>query len=211
MSLTLYKEPLSKRLVFWSKLFLKPLIKVAVLVAAVRGKYPWWMVTPDDRVPPFGCGTTPGASYERSQVRLYERFGRYVGDVVWLGWRNAGYGLSYWLKPDFLKRPGIRYMDLSVVDQRSPAVGWDAETGVELLPGVGTVYVSCPDGSWLWETTRKFGPLYVITGYRLSAIAAGRAEDRARIAAGMLPIPRPARHPNMDGRRILSFRTARTM
>lgn len=207
----LYKLP---RKQWWANLArvpLKVLLKLAVPIFAIWGKYPPLMVTPDDPVSPFGSGTTPGASREPTQMKLYERFGRYIGDVVWLGWRNGGYGVAYYCKPDWLKRPGIRYMDLTIDDQRFPPVRWDKELDREIPPGLGTLWLQAPDGSWMWETTRKFGPIYLITGYRLSAVAAGAAEDRARVESGWPPVPRPTRHPNMDGRPIVSIRTARTV
>jgi len=175
------------------------------------------MVTPDDPVSPFGSGTTPGASYEATQVKIYERFGRYIGDCVWLGWRNSGYGVSYYTKPDWLKREGLRYMDLVIEDDRvSVALTEGPDPEIDKTPDgepikVGTLWVRTPDGSWLWETTRKWGPFYVITGYRLSAIASGAEEDRKRVARGQPPVPRPLYHPNMDGRPIVSVRTSYTM
>jgi hypothetical protein len=208
-----YKLPGAKRWVHWSRLLLKPLIKLAVLACVPFGRYPWWMVTPDDPVSPFGSGTTPGASREPTQMAVYERFGRAVGDFVWLGWRNSGYGIAYWLKPDFLKRPGLRYMDLNIVDFRTPGhVGAvDGHYADNSAERVGTLWVQADDGTWLWETTRKIGPLYVITGFRLSAIASGAYEDRWRVEEWMQPVSRPTNHPNMDGRPLVTFRTARTM
>ena len=73
-------------------LALTPLNLIAVLVAARRARYPWWMVTPDDPVSPFG-------QYEATVRSVYARFGRYVGDLYWLGLRNSLYGLRYALKP----------------------------------------------------------------------------------------------------------------
>lgn len=184
MPLWLYRivEPLADLLAF-------PL----ALVLAVRGRYPWWMVTPDDPVSPFGCGTTPGAAREPSMVRVYEKMGRYVGDVLWLGWRNRLYGLSYAMKPDWLKEPSIRYMDLQCVREGNAVV------------------LRQPDGPLLREVTLRLGPFYIIAGHRLSPIIDGKLEDEARVRRGQLPVPRPLRHPNMDGRPVFSIRTKRTM
>ena len=148
-------------------------------------------------------------------VDIYARFGRWVGDVVWLAWRNSGYALAYAVKPEFLKRPGIRYMDLVIDDRRTPdlraQLDPDGTYSDNSAERVGTVYVQAPDGTWLWETTRKLGPVYLITGYRLSGIASGQYEDWMRETLGGRPVPRPLYHPNMDGRPIVSLRSARTM
>lgn len=66
------------------------------LVLAIKGRYPWWLVTPDDPESPFG-------RYEETVRGVYTRFGRYVGDVYWLAGRNALFGLSYYFKPDRFK------------------------------------------------------------------------------------------------------------
>lgn len=207
--------PWKKRLVHYLRPIIKPLLKVAVLFFAIKGKYPPLMLTPDDPVSPFGSGTTPGASREPTQMAVYRRFGRYIGDVVWLAWRNGGYGIAYWLKPDWLKDPKLRYMDLEIFDQRLPPMAAtmtpDGAYTDNDAERVGTVWVKAPDGKWLWQTTRKLGPLYVITGYRLSAIASGSNEDWMRVLNGMKPHGRPVRHPNMDGRPLVTIRSARTM
>jgi hypothetical protein len=66
--------------------------RVLVLLFAIGGRYPWWLLTPDDPVSPFG-------SYESTVRSVYARFGRYVGDVYWLAWRNVLFGLAYRFKP----------------------------------------------------------------------------------------------------------------
>ena len=73
-----------------------PLAFVAVCICAIRGKYPYILVTPDDPKSPFGA-------YEETVRNVYARFGRYVGDVYWLGIRNPLYGLRYMLKPEKYK------------------------------------------------------------------------------------------------------------
>jgi hypothetical protein len=70
--------------------------RLLVPLFAIGGRYPWWMVTPDDPVSPFG-------TYEATVRAVYARFGRYLGDVYWLAWRNVLYGLSYRLKPAVFK------------------------------------------------------------------------------------------------------------
>lgn len=155
------------------------------------------MVTPDDPVSPFGSGTTKGASVEKSQMDIYRRFGRYVGDVVWLGWRNSGYGYAYKQKPDWLKNPDIKYEDLTVNK---------VESGNKTIYGVYS-----PDGEWLTEVQCRLGPLIIIHGYRLQPVYDGAMENKERLSKGEPRAPRPARHPNMDGRPLISFRTKRTM
>jgi hypothetical protein len=208
--------PLTHKLLHYGRWIIKPLLKLAVPIFAIWGKYPPLMVTPDDPVSPFGSGTTKGASVEPTQMAIYKRFGRWVGDVIWLGWRNSGYGIAYYLKPDWMKDPKLRYMDLVIVDERQPPQVAYLKTNGDYEDNssarVGTVWVRQPDGKWLWEKTRKWGPLFVITGYRLSSVASGATEDRIRAGSRKLPpIPRPAIHPNMDGRPIVSIRSARTM
>lgn len=72
-------------------LVLDPLAFILVPIFAIFGKYPWWMLTPDDTVSPFGM-------YEEAMRKAYKK-GRWWGDVVWLAWRNRFYGLLYSFKP----------------------------------------------------------------------------------------------------------------
>lgn len=82
---------------------ISPLITIAGLFAwipvsifAIWGKYPKWLMTPDDTTSPFG-------QYEPTVKSIYDKYGRYIGDLYWLGFRNTLYGLSYALKPEYLK------------------------------------------------------------------------------------------------------------
>lgn len=84
-------------------LFLGILLEIVALITkplvflyAIRGRYPWWMVTPDDPKSPFGF-------YEPTQRLIYSKWGRYIGDVNWLALRNSIYGLRYKLKPEVFK------------------------------------------------------------------------------------------------------------
>ncbi len=175
----------------------KIVCKVLVPIFAIWGKYPKWMLTPDDPVSPFGSGTTPTASTEPTQMAIYQRFGRYVGDVVWLAWRNSGYGYSYSQKEDWLKDPEIKYENLTV--QR-------------LEDGRKTTYrVLRPDGTWMQERQYAWGPFRWLAGYRVQPIYDGALENRARLAKGLERAPRPGFHPNMDGRPLISLRTTKTM
>jgi hypothetical protein len=162
-------------------------------VLAIKGKYPWWLLTPDDQVSPFGCGTTPGASNEPTMRAVYKRLGRYVGDVWWLGRRNRMYGLAYAMKPDWLKRPGLRYLDVAM---------WKAGD---------SIYLRQPDDTVLRERTIKLGFLYLIVGHRLSPIWNAHYEELERHANGLPPIGRPLHHPNMDARPIVTVRSKRTL
>jgi hypothetical protein len=187
---------------YWLKILKKVLVskilcKVLVPIYAIRGKYPWWMVTPDDPVSPFGSGTVPTASTEPTQMAIYHVWGRYVGDVVWLAWRNSGFGYAYSQKPDWLKEPGIKYENLHLMRVRGKR-----KTIFRLLQ---------PDGTFLEERQYKLGPFVWIAGYRIEPIYNGAMENRDRLARGEPRAPRPGFHPNMDGRPIISLRTTRTM
>jgi hypothetical protein len=200
-----YNLPLKLKLIHYSRPIIKLLLKIAVPIFAIWGKYPPLMLTPDDKVSPFGSGTTPSASREPTQMKIYAwgtktfgpRFGRWLGDVVWLGWRNSGYGIAYYLKPEWLKDRNIKYEEL------------DIQLEGELNNGV--VWLRQPDGTYLWETTRRFWFITLITGYRLTPIYSGAIENRERLARGDVRAPRPAFHPNMDGRPLVSIRTNNTL
>jgi hypothetical protein len=194
-----YKMPWKQRLVNLSRFPLKVLLKIAVPIFAIWGRYPQFMRTPDDPVSPFGCGTTPTASTEATMQWIYAHLGRYVGDVVWLGWRNSGYGVTYYCKPQWLKDPTIRYETLKM--------RIEGRYGEKRL----TFWLQCPDGTWMHETQRRFGPFVLLTGYRIEPIWNGRMENLNRWVRGEERVPRPGFHPNMDGRPIVSIRTKRTM
>jgi hypothetical protein len=175
----------------------KLLVKSTVLFYAIKGNYPWWMVTPDDPKSPFGSGTVKTASTEPTQMAIYQRFGRYVGDVVWLGWRNSGYGYAYSQKPDWLKDPNIKYEDLQITK--------------EVLGNKTIFRLRQPDGTFLEERQYKLGPFIWIAGSRIEPIYNGCMENRDRLARGEARALRPAFHPNMDARPLISLRTTRTM
>ncbi len=202
--ITYYKPPFKHRLLRWFHLPIKLLLKIAVLAYSFRGNYPEWVLTPDDKVSPFGSGTTPTASKEATAMKVYAigsrihpSFGRWLGDVYWLAWRNGGYALAYMQKPEWLKNPEIQYHKLLFRRKIS---------GKELQ-----YLLRQPDGTWLWETQRRYGPFIIITGYRVQPMFDGAEENASRLLRGEPLAPRPAFHPNMDGRRIFSIRTKRTM
>lgn len=159
-----------------------------VMVFAIRGKYPWWMVTPDDPTSPFG-------QYEPTVREVYEAFGRYWGDVYWLGWRNRNYGISYKYKPDWLKDPSIRYRDLTMYRDEE----------------LNTIILRQPDGTLLREKTIKVGPLYIIYGHRLRPIWDARQDELDREKQGLPLVGWPLKRINMDCRPILTIRTKRTL
>lgn len=188
--LPLYRPALKYRLAHIARWPLKIMLKIAVPLFAIKGNYPPLMLTPDDPVSPFGAD-------EPTMVWIYKHWGRWWGDVIWLGWRNSGYGVAYYCKPYWLKDPAIRYLDLTIVDER--------------IDKVGTIWLRNPDNSWLWETTRKKWIFYLITGYRLRPILDAQLEEKQRVKDGLEPIGRPVKKINMDGRRIFTIRTARTL
>ncbi len=81
---------------------------VIVFVCAFVGRYPWWLLTPDDPTSPFG-------QYEEAVRKVYAwpLIGRWAGDFYWLAFRNCLYGLAYRLKPYRFKGITV-YSDLPV-------------------------------------------------------------------------------------------------
>jgi hypothetical protein len=79
---------------------------VALLVVAVcailRLPYPRWVDTIDDPYVRDGVGAHRG-EYEPTVRAVYERYGRVIGDIYWLGFRNSMYGFVLSFKPDQLK------------------------------------------------------------------------------------------------------------
>jgi len=131
-------------------LLLWPLALLAVMVCAVRGRYPWWMTTPDD---PFVRGEAAHfGAYETTVRAVYARFGRYIGDVYWLGLRNQLFGLRYWLKPDRFK--GIT--DYSRMRRR-------------IDPPRGALTVYCVEGYRLWQW--RVGPFELLAGWMVRGAA----------------------------------------
>lgn len=133
-------------------------------------KYPDWTVTPDDIHSPYG-------QYEPTTRKVYERFGKRVGDFYWLGLRNRAYGLRYYFKPDELK-------GLTTYDHIKIARIDDNTVGMVL----GDQYYE--------EKTRAFGPLRLISGWRLTPLLDTKLNQN------------PVRPINMDGRPVLTIRRA---
>ncbi len=78
---------------------------MAPLVTIVYRK--GWYLTPDDLVSPYGA-------YEPTMRAVYAKYGKWIGDWVWLGFRNKGYGLKYKMTPDLFKVV-TSYEDLNMV------------------------------------------------------------------------------------------------
>jgi hypothetical protein len=119
-------------------LLLWPAALLAVLVCARRGRYPWWLLTPDDPVSPFG-------QYEATVRAVYARVGRYWGDVYWLGIRNTLYGLRYALKPARFK--GVQ--DYSALGRR--------------ITPRGRLTTFCVEGYVLWQV--RLGGFDLLAGW----------------------------------------------
>jgi hypothetical protein len=147
-----------------------------VAVFAVRGKYPQWLLTPDDPVSPFG-------QYEETVRKVYARWGRYVGDLYWLGWRNKLFGLSYKWKPDWLKS-GTKYDFIRKHISREQY-------------GPLTVY-SLHWVEWYYLVQVDLGLFAMLWGHRIDNIY--HSEEG-----------RTVRHPNMDGRPTFTFRSRKAM
>lgn len=112
--------------------------RALVFIFAIGGRYPWWMVTPDDPVSPFG-------RYEATTRAVYERFGRYAGDVYWLAWRNVLFGLAYKLKPAKYKAlQNYSHLERSAVQR-------------------GRVTTFIVDGLPLWQI--NLGPFELLAGW----------------------------------------------
>lgn len=127
-------------------LALNPLCAIAVLFCAIRGNYPWWMVTPDDPISPFGKS-------EPAVAKVYAKRGRWCGDVYWLAFRNCLYGLTYWLKDDKFKG-------------RTFYGAWQPMTREGDGTGRETVYNVAGLKQWV----RNYGSLTVIAGWKIKGV-----------------------------------------
>jgi hypothetical protein len=142
-------------------LALTPLNLVAVLIAARRGRYPWWMVTPDDPASPFG-------QYEPTVRKMYEKVGRYWGDVYWLGLRNSLYGLRYRLKPARFK--GVT----------------DYSNFRRHIEARGNLTVYCVEGLRLWQYRR--GSFELLAGWMVRGAALDPFTPRQLINMEFRPV-----------------------
>ena len=153
------------------------LVMPVVPFFAIRGKYPDWMVTPDDPVSPFG-------QYEATVKKVYEKYGRFVGDVYWLAFRNRMFGLAYKWKPAFLKGV-VDYNTLRTHRQRLDYKYFSVQKTTLLAEKL------------YHEHIFQLGPVYLITGWKISPLH----DDKHII-----------RNPvNMDGRPTFSFRSRKTV
>jgi hypothetical protein len=123
---------------------------VVTIPFAVLGKYPTWLLTPDDKVSPFG-------QYEETVRKVYGRFGRIVGDWYWLGLRNRLLGLSYKFKPSCL-------------------LGVSSYNHLVILGDGNKVYLVDGDKTYV-EKTISLGPFKIISGYRLTPVLNTIRED----------------------------------
>ena len=142
-------------------LLLWPAAFVAIVLCAIVGRYPAILVTPDDPASPFG-------GYEATVRQVYARFGRYVGDVYWLGIRNPLYGLRYGLKPARFK--GLTdYSELSRV-----------------IVNRGALTVFCVEGYTLWQVRR--GGFELLAGWMVRGAALDPFTQRQLINMEFRPI-----------------------
>lgn len=120
-----------------------PLTVPVILLLARRGRYPWWLVTPDDPASPFG-------QYEATVRAFYAKAGRYWGDVYWL-LRNNLYGLKYACKPARFK--GV--VDYSVFGRH--------------IESRGRLTIFCVEGYRLWQY--RVGGFEVLAGWMVRGAA----------------------------------------
>ena len=146
-----------------------------VLLYAIRGRYPAWLITPDDPESPFG-------QYEPTVRQVYRRFGRYLGDVYWLAWRNVAYGLRYKLKPAELLPRTDGLGELNYAHLRRAVVY-----------GKRVDYFEA-EGYPMWRV--RLGPLIVLAGWKVESIVEDPFTHRAAL--------------NMEGRPVFTVRTTRT-
>jgi hypothetical protein len=83
-------------------ILLWPIAFIVVAVCAIlRLRYPRWADTIDDPYVRDGVGAHRG-QYEPTVRAVYERYGRVIGDIYWLGFRNTLYGFLMGFKPSEL-------------------------------------------------------------------------------------------------------------
>lgn len=159
---------------------LRPFATLAVLVYAIRGRYPVWMITPDD-LP--RAGAKHFGEYEETVRNIYARFGRYVGDVYWLGFRNVLYGLAYMLKPKALYPHSVERWYTHLGAESTSYKLFNKEFLITYkVSGYGMIRL-------------KIGPVVLLAGYKVDSIWNNPDEPRDPI--------------NMEGRPILSVRLTR--
>lgn len=135
--------------------------RVLVLLLAIGGRYPAWLVTPDDPESPFG-------KYEETVREVYARFGRYLGDVYWLAWRNVLYGLAYRFKPARFK--GVT--DYSALGRR--------------IEQRGRLTVYCVEGLQLWQY--QLGGFELLAGWMVRGAALDPFTPRAPVNMEFRPV-----------------------
>lgn len=145
-------------------LALNPLCALLVLFYAIRGNYPWWMVTPDDLDSPFGKS-------EAAVVAVYAKWGRWCGDVYWLAFRNCLYGLAYRLKDDKLRG-------------RTFYGSWQPMTREGDGTGFKTVYSVAGLKQWVYN----IGPMAVIAGWKIKGVFADPMTTRKLVNMEFTPV-----------------------
>lgn len=141
-------------------ILVKPLVAI---YATTTDSYPWWMVTPDDPVSPFGQS-------EETVRNVYARFGRYVGDVYWLAVRNCLYGLTYALKPSEFKDTSD-YSDFHMLRDGDGK-------------GRKTVYSIAGYKQWVYN----FGPVTVLGGWKVKGVWNDPKTPRQHINMEFTPV-----------------------
>lgn len=100
----------------------------------IRGDLPkWlsWFSTPDERL--------PGGMYEPTVASMYEKRGKLVTSMYWLGFRNRAHGFR-----QLTGKPATEAQHMNSDKAR---------------------YIDLGDG--LWRLTLVFGPFRFVTGYRV--------------------------------------------
>lgn len=100
----------------------------------IRGDLPkWlgWFSTPDERL--------PGGFYEPTVASMYDKHGKLLTAMYWVGWRNRAHGFRA-----YTEKPATEAQYLN----------WDKSKFVDY-------------GDGLWKLTLGFGGFVFVTGYRI--------------------------------------------
>jgi hypothetical protein len=150
---------------------------IPVSFYAIKGKYPEALVTPDDPVSPFG-------QYEERVRKVYEKAGKYIGDVYWLGFRNTLYGLKYKHKiPGLVGLTDYTYLmtNKQVIHYKNVSI---------------TKYDLLLEGEIYTQHTIRLWKLYIMFGHKIDSIHNDKFTPRQPV--------------NMEGRPFFTLRTNRS-